>query len=1059
MLKPGRLLSVVVIGCSLAGSALAGGLHGSYGTPTGKNQLGISPPFAFNNIWPFLNILKGPGTVTTFATAPALASATWSGGVATFTTINNHSFYAGSARSGWSVQIQNVSDFPGYNGNFSGATACTITGTNAFACPITSNPGGSSSSSGNAVFTLATSYPVNKPNSAYGQGNDVNQYFDANGDLQPNIADISFVNRIYYIQSLPFPTGYSRAGQSLTLDWTGDSTIACGHGSGTGTGNVYKFNFGADSNTDYVVCFYTNNTQRANPAKNLRLYLTANQAAINAGQIFEPVYVNMLKQGAGVLRFMDYFETNNSPVLTYGTFATESFRQWADSGIPGVASAPYGAPIAVITKLANQTNKHPWINVPNRFGTPKFATIKSMTRSGSPGTTTVVTTTYAHNFVAGDVVIPYQVDGNGTSNSGWGQQSTVTINVGTATVTWPGHAFVKGQNVWFSGGTLPSVSGQSANISQRSFYVTNPNTGAGTFQLAATPSAAQAGTVISLTGTATGTITGVSDINRNAFVVGSNNLTANTLELTNCDSSNFGATLPTQGSLTSPFSLTGMTTEVGNLATAIKSQLNNQLVPRFEFSNEMWNPIFDAYHWNAAQAHNFVDGSGNPIFPYDDNNKMAGYLAAHVMKTVRDVYGGSGGRSNWRGNLATWWGQSGWTNNLVSGITYYLANYAPASGLVLTDLFNDVATTGYYGNIWYSNGFFGNYSNVAISIGANAKIKLASGSSILPVGSPIIFTGSGLPTDAATGQPLVVWSASTLATFTGSISGNTLTVSGVIGTPLANGQLITAAGVISASIVSGSGTTWTISGSAQNVSSEAMATTASTPAYSNGVYWTTSTETGNGVTFTSTNNNGVLGPNVTTSGSQTGTVNYETANASLIANWMNDSNAHFINQDGNYPTKYSYFNTMVNLEVGDGRFMKNPYAVGLLASNWANNIVAGLGMVQYEGGSGNYANAGQYAANGTQYVFDAQTQEYFSYAFATQEDAANWTGMVNAWNAFGTANSITVGYPAKYVEATNVAYSSSLLASFGANYYIDHFQGVGTGIPGNPLWTAIVNTN
>jgi hypothetical protein len=984
-----RKLLVALLCCDLSAMpALAGGLHGSFGPPTGKNQLGISPPFAFNNIYPFLNILKGPGEATTFATTPALASATWSGGVATFTTADNHSFYAGSAQSGWSVQIQNVSDFPGYNGNFSGATACTITGINTFTCPITSNPGGSSSSSGNAAFTLATSYPVNTPNSAYGQGNSINQYFDANGDLQANIADLSYVNRIYYIQSLPFPAGYSRTGQALTLDWTGDPTIACGHGGGTGAGNSYSFNFGSDANTDYIVCFYSNNTQRANPAKNLRLYLTANQTAINAGQIFEPVYVNMLKQGAGVLRFMDYFETNNSPVLTYSTFATEAYRQWADSGIPGVANAPYGAPISIITKLANLTNKHPWINVPNRLGTPKFATIKSMTPSGSPGATTVVTTTYAHNFVAGDVVIPYQVDGNGTGNSGWGQQSTVSINVSTGTVTWPGHAFVKGQNVWFSGGTLPSVSGQSANISQRSFYITNPNTSAGTFQLAATPAAAQAGTVVSLTGTATGTITGVSGINRNAFVVGSNNLTANTLELTNCDSSNFGATRPTQGSLTSPFSLTGMTTEVGNLATAIKSQLNNQLVPRFEFSNEMWNPIFDAFAWNAAQAHSFVDGSGNPIFPQDDNNKLAGYLAAHVMKTVRDIYGGSSGRTNWRGNLATWWGVSGWTNNLVSGVSYYLANYAPASGLVLTDLFNDVATTGYYGNIWYSNGFFGNFPNATISIGTNAKVTLASGTSSLPIGSPIIFSTTGsLP------SPLVAWSAST------------------------------------------------------------------PPAYSTGVYWTTSLDTGSGFTFTATNNNGVLGANVTTSGSQSGTQTVQSANASLIANWMNDSYAHFLNQDGSYPTKYSYFNTMVNLEVGDGRFMKNPYAVSVLASNWANNIVAGLGMVQYEGGSGNYANAGQYAANGTQYVFDAQTQEYFSNAFATQEDAANWTGMVNAWKAFGAANSITVGSPAKYVEATNVAYSASLLASFGANYYVDHFQGFGTGVPGNPLWTAIANTN
>jgi hypothetical protein len=1144
-----NLITKILVSATCCGFAIgqASAWAGGVETPFGKNQFGISPPFAFNNIWPFLNLTKGPGTVTRVATSPALSSALWSstsGGTVTFTTSNAHGFYTGSPQSRWAVQVQGVTGFTGYNVNFTtnagafftatsygtttihlvvslgtvalgsnlvpqagvivqgvpdftrivsqtngptGGTgdyvtnnatttsgdsllttnACTITGTNTFTCPMATSPGGSVSNRGVANFILDSSAPPNTPNSSWGQGNNIYQYFDADGDIQPDIADLAYVNRIYYIWSSPFPARYTRTGQPLTLDWTGDPTIRCGHGAPPyRAGNTNSWIFGADNNTDPFVCFYNNDTQRRNPAKNLRLYLTANQAAINRGEIFEPVYVNMLKQGAGLLRFMDYLETNNSPVLTYSTFATEAYRQWADSGVPGVASAPYGSPISIITRLANQTNKHPWINVPNRLGTPKFATIKSMTRSLSAGATTVVMTTYTHNFVAGDTVIPYNVDGDGTSNSGWGKQSTVTINPTNATVTWSGHAFVAGQNVVFeilpgNSGVLPSVTGQSTDIGTRSFYVTNPNTGAGTFQLAATPAAAQAGTVVSLSGSASGTITGLAIINRNAFVIGSNNLTANTFELTNCDSSNFGATLPTTGNLTSPFSLSGMTTEVGNLANAIKGQLNSQLVPRFEFSNEMWNPIFDAFHWNAAQAHNFVDTLGNPIFPHDDSNKMAGYLAAHVMKTVRDVYGGAGSRALWRGNLATWWGMSGWTTSLVSGVNYYLANYAPASGLVLTDLFNDVATTGYYGNIWYSNGFFGNYSNVTVSIRSPATVKPASGTASFAVGTPIIFSNSG----GALPGHITPWSASNLASFNGTIAGNTLTVNGsVTGTPLAIGQHFTGAGVSTTTITAGSGTSWTISGSAQNVSAEAMFSYAVTPTYGTGVYWVKTVDTGSGFTFTDTNNNGVLGAAVDTTGdTQSGTQTVQTANASLINNWMNDSYAHFINQDGNYPTKYSYFNTMVNLEVGDGRFLKNPYAVSLLAANWTNNIVAGLGMVQYEGGNGNYVNstppANYLAANGTQYVFDPQTKEYFSYAFATQEDAANWTGMVNAWNAFGAANSITVGYPSKYVEATNVAYSNSLLASFGANYYVDHFQGVGTSVPGNPLWGAIVNTN
>lgn len=975
---------------------------GGSSPPTGKNQLGLNGTFTSTNIWPFLNILKLAGSATQLTLTPSIASATWTGGVATFTTVNPHGLYNGvSSQSGWAITIQGATP-TGYNGNFS----CTITGASTFTCPIAVNPVGSSTT-GQAVLQLFSTNPPNTPNSAYGQGNNLNQYFDANGDVQPNIADLFAIQRIIYTApSGPYPAGYSRGNpaQNLTLDWTGDPGISGGvNGGGSSTGNTFSFNWQTSYDLANITIAFTfsSSAQRANPPKNLRLYLTDNQAAINGSQIFEPAYLSMLRQGSGVVRFMDWMLTNNSPVLTYSSFATEAYRQWGEGGIFGVSSAPYGMPISVMTRLANVVNKHPWFNIPGRMGTPKFATAAGYTRSVSAGGTTIVKTTSAHNFVANDTVILYGVED--TNLTPWGQSATVTINVSTATVTWPGHAFVKGQNVFFDGalGNI-TVSGQSNPINQRSFYVANPNTGAGTFQLAATAANAVATTavIVTLTGTASaGTITGTSRIDRSAFTVGPSNLTANTFELLNCDSTNFGALIPTVGQITSPFSLSGMTTEITNMVSAIKSQLNGQLVPRFEYSNETWNlGTFDQGSWLAAQAHNFVDASSNPIFPSDDSSGMTGYMAAHAMKTIRDIYGGAGGRALWHGILATQTGNPGVTPALVNGVTYYKNNFAPAAGLTITDFFNDVAVTGYYGLVFRSNGAGGDFANITISIGTNAKVTLASYANVatLPIGTPIMFSTTGtLPTDAATGQPLKTWSAST------------------------------------------------------------------PPALSNnaGIYWITSKDTGTGATFTSSNNNGVLGPNVTTSGSQSGTQGYKTAAASMIANWMNDSAAHNTIDPVTYPTKYSFFNTMMNLEVGDGRFMQSSFNVASMASQWAPHIVAGLGMVQYEGGSGNYADGTQFAANGTKYVVDPQTKEFFPYAFGTAEDAANWTGLVAAWQAFGTANSVTVSYPSKFTDATNVSYSNQLLASFGANYYVDHFQGVGTGVPGNPLWNAIVNTN
>jgi hypothetical protein len=117
-------------------------------------------------------------------------------------------------------------------------------------------------------------------------------------------------------------------------------------------------------------------------------------------------------------------------------------------------------------------------------------------------------------------------------------------------------------------------------------------------------------------------------------------------------------------------------------------------------------------------------------------------------------------------------------------------------------------------------------------------------------------------------------------------------------------------------------------------------------------------------------------------------------------------------------------------------------------------------MVQYEGGGGGGgANSLIMLPNGNHYTADPQFLEYFPNAIGTPEDAVNWTGMVAAFRQFGIDHSITTSCPSKFTDATNVAFSGQIVASFGGNYYVDPVLGVGTGVPGNPLWNAIVNTN
>lgn len=83
-------------------------------------------------------------------------------------------------------------------------------------------------------------------------------------------------------------------------------------------------------------------------------------------------------------------------------------------------------------------------------------------------------------------------------------------------------------------------------------------------------------------------------------------------------------------------------------------------------------------------------------------------------------------------------------------------------------------------------------------------------------GGVILLTGSITTTDVIT-----ITNTSQQATFTGTISGNTLTVSGVTGT-IAIGQYVDGVGVTSCQITAGSGSTWTVGGGAQTVGPVAM---------------------------------------------------------------------------------------------------------------------------------------------------------------------------------------------------------------------------------------------
>src|ERR1019366_1287396 len=110
-------------------------------------------------------------------------------------------------------------------------------------------------------------------------------------------------------------------------------------------------------------------------------------------------------------------------------------------------------PIAPIISLANETNKHPWIHIPPLFGTNNINFVNA-----SKSNPCVLGTLWKHSYQTGDVLIPWNIGGDGGGmlrsgalsgpTAGFGQRVNVTSNIAannfTATQNW-----VKGQPIVF----------------------------------------------------------------------------------------------------------------------------------------------------------------------------------------------------------------------------------------------------------------------------------------------------------------------------------------------------------------------------------------------------------------------------------------------------------------------------------------------------------------------------------------------------------------------------------------------------------------------------------
>ena len=418
--------------------------------------------------------------------------------------------------------------------------------------------------------------PPGSPNSPW------DGYLDSNGELiNPLPLSVSHLNRIFYAGSSADGDGFDRVGQRWVLKWDGTARNVSIEGAAapTRTGNRLEWTWVSHANNMWVSF---SGMLRHDPPHNIRLCELRHEPRLEAGQVFDPDWVARVRDGSGIIRFMDWQSTNsNRGILKFSDIPRAEYFSYG--GDTGTAHTSGGVPLALMVTLAKQVQSHLWVCIPYALGTKKLSPIKTI-RNANPA----VVTSPGHRWENGDQVIPY----------------------GT---TWQ-------------------------QIERGKFIVINSDQRAGTFTLSSV------------------------------------------------DSSSFGLYTSTWASLTSPLDLQSIAREVALFAAHFRDNVASPLLTYFELGNELWNWIFNAPHWLAAQARG--------KFPDDDNTRMAGYLAAHCMSVVRDTYG-VGYRRRWRGVLATQTVNPDVTQRMLAGVNQYLLEHAVT--LTVSDIFDDLAVTGYWG--------------------------------------------------------------------------------------------------------------------------------------------------------------------------------------------------------------------------------------------------------------------------------------------------------------------------------------------------------------------------
>jgi hypothetical protein len=408
-------------------------------------------------------------------------------------------------------------------------------------------------------------------------------FLNHEGELaRPLPSDVTRMLRIFYAKSSDgLPAGYNRVGEQWVLKWDGRATDVSISGASSSTRGLSRIVWIWASNTSNMWVTFAG-IDHNDPPRNIRLCEGRFEDRLDTGEIFNPDWLEKIRGGSGIVRFMDWQSTNfNTSTLRFTDFPDQEYCTYG-----GATAKPFirgGMPLPIMSGLANRVQSHPWVCIPNVLGTRKLSSIATISNANP-----AVVTSSGHKWENGDTVIPY-----GTN--------------------WP-------------------------QIERSRWTVIDSDQKAGSFALAG------------------------------------------------ADSTSFGPYRSGWASVTAPFDLNSIAREVVPFVVHYRDNIEPGLITYYELGNELWNASFNAFHWLAAQARSKIER--------DDSYWMSGYLAAHFMNVIRDAYGADG-RNKWRGVLATQTVNPEVTRRMIAGINQYIKEHDLS--LKLTDLFNDLAVTGYFG--------------------------------------------------------------------------------------------------------------------------------------------------------------------------------------------------------------------------------------------------------------------------------------------------------------------------------------------------------------------------